>query len=262
MERNELLLAITRCPELGKARADSRHPCRRVVCAQGPDDYHVPEPWQGHIETAPLLFVSINPGYGDNQIFPLPSWGAVDTIDFFERRFDPDAEWVRYGAGRVHLRIYAANGKPTDDSGNFIYNDKLVPFWRAINDHAEAILGQDPVVGQDYALTMAVHCKSAEAKESKPAMRLCPQRWLPSIMELSPAKIVVLIGAPTRDKCSQMWKLAKRQSVQFGVQVGGRERAIVILPHPNSKRYGTLVGIRDHVNGEELERLRAVVAKS
>ena len=58
MERNELLLAITRCPELGKARADSRHPCRSVVCAQGSDDYHVPEPWQGHIETAPILFIS------------------------------------------------------------------------------------------------------------------------------------------------------------------------------------------------------------
>ena len=45
MERNELLLAITRCPELGKARGDDGHPCNRVVCAQGPDDYHVPEPW-------------------------------------------------------------------------------------------------------------------------------------------------------------------------------------------------------------------------
>ena len=54
MERNELLLAITRCPELGKARGDAGHPCNSVVCAQGPDDYHVPEPWQGHIETAPI----------------------------------------------------------------------------------------------------------------------------------------------------------------------------------------------------------------
>ena len=47
MERNELLLAITRCPEIERARGDAGHPCHLVVCFQDAAGYHVPEPWQG-----------------------------------------------------------------------------------------------------------------------------------------------------------------------------------------------------------------------
>ena len=82
MERNELLLAITRCPEIERARGDAGHPCHLVVCFQDAAGYHVPEPWQGYIETAPILFVSLNPGYGENQVFLTLEWTDADTIDF------------------------------------------------------------------------------------------------------------------------------------------------------------------------------------
>ena len=247
MERNELLLAITRCPELGKARNDAYHPCRRVVCFQGPDDYHVPEPWQGHIETAPILFISMNPGYGSNEVFPTPSWSDEKTIDFFERRFDPAAGWTRCRPGNlIDLRL-------NDTSGREFFRNRSVPHWRYINTCATELLGREPVFGRDIAMTMAVHCKSSGGNVAKPAMRKCTLKWLNQTMEHSTASIIVLLGNDARDACARMWGFDKNRRVHFGVNVPGGERAIVLLPHPamrGKQEFG------NYVSREELQRLR------
>src|SRR3954452_12890270 len=89
--RELLLTEIARCPlvEFNLTVEQPTHPCRKVVVHQWPDapseaewgarkrkdwpdlpveerrarwrrEHHVPEPWLGHIEQAPLLFVSSN----------------------------------------------------------------------------------------------------------------------------------------------------------------------------------------------------------
>ena len=250
MERNELLLAITRCPELQRARADAGHPCRRVVCAQEPGDYHVPEPWQGHIETAPILFISMNPGYGSNEVFPTPSWSDEKTIDFFERRFDPAAGWTRCRPGNlIDLRL-------NDTSGRGFFRNRSVSHWRYINTCATELLGREPVFGRDIAMTMAVHCKSSGGDVAKPAMCKCTLKWLNQTMEHSTASIVVLLGNDARDACARMWGFDKNRRVHFGVNVPGGERAIVLLPHPamrDKQEFG------NYVSREELQRLRELL---
>ena len=97
MKRNELLLSITRCPELALAQANANHSCAGVVgvqegCSGG--GYQVPEPWTGHIETAPIIFISSIPGIANNEHFPRKDWSDANTIDFFQRRFDEDAGYT------------------------------------------------------------------------------------------------------------------------------------------------------------------------
>ena len=251
MERDELLLAITRCPELGKARADSRHPCHCVVCWQDPDDYHVPEPWQGHIETAPILFISLNPGYGANQVFPTPSWSDEKTIGFFNRRFDPEAEWTRSRSGNlIDLRVKDANG-------NEIFRKDSVSHWRHINTYATELLGREPKFGRDIAMTQAVHCKSLGGDVAKPAMRWCTEKWLHPVVEQSAASVFVLLGNDARDACARLWGFDKRRRVHFGVPVPSGNRAVVLLPHPAARNKQ---GFGSYVKQEELERLRALLA--
>lgn len=251
MERDELLLAITRCPELGKARADSRHPCNRVVCAQGPDDYHVPEPWQGHIETAQILFISLNPGYGGNQVFPTPSWSDEKTIDFFDRRFDQAAGWTRCRPGNlIDLRLKDANGSE-------FFSKDAVRHWRHINAYATELLGRAPVFGQDIAMTQAVHCKSKEGYVAKLAMSVCTQKWLHKVLEFSVASVLVLLGNDAKDACARMWGFDKNHRVHFGVNVLGGKRAVVLLPHPaarNKQEFGS------YVKRDELQQLRELLA--
>lgn len=251
MEREELLLSITRCPELAAARDNAGHPCHRVVCfQQNAADYHVPEPWQGHIEAAPILFVSLNPRYGTDEVFPTPKWNDAKTMDFFQRRFDPEAGWTsRRGGSGIYLRRY-------DSNGNKGFTGLHVQHWSVINGYARELLGREPVFGRDIAMTMAVHCKSKCGDDAGPAMRLCPQKWLPSILECSPANILVLLGNDARDACARMWGFDKRRRVHFSVPVPGGERAVVLLPHPsawNKREFDYYVG------NEELRMLRALI---
>ena len=252
MERNELLLAITRCPELGKARADSRHPCNRVVCAQDPGDYHVPEPWQGHIETAPILFISLNPGYGENQVFPTPSWSDENTKDFFERRFDQSAGWTRRRPGNlIDMRVKDANGYE-------FFPKNAVRHWRYINTCATKLLGREPVFGQDIAMTQVVHCKSKKWNGTSDTVCHCTDLWLQAIMELSAAKVIVTISDPTWNACAEAWGLQSGRLVQFDVPIVGSQRAVLRLPHPRSGRPSKIERLLD---ADDLEHLRQLVRK-
>ena len=138
MTRDELLLAIVRCPEVGRARADTGHPCHGVVCFQGQtaDAFQAPEPWRGHIDTAPILFLSSNPSIAENDPFRASSSSDAEIIDYYQCSFDPDAGHISPSA----------------------YNS--VPFWRGVRARATEILGRDAVPGVDFALTELVHCKS------------------------------------------------------------------------------------------------------
>ena len=250
MERNELLLAITRCPELGKARADSRHPCNRVVCAQGPDDYHVPEPWQGHIEMAPILFISLNPGYDIREVFPTPSWNDADTKDFFIRRFAADAKWTYQPTGQgIRLLV-------KDENGNEGYYKPADRFCGWVRNRAKELLLREPVPSKDYVMTSAVHCKSNTWDGTAYTVRHCTDLWLNSIMELSAAKVVVTISNPTWGACADAWGLQEGRIVQFDVPIAGRQRAVLKLPHPRSGRCSI---IKELLTPGDLEHLRQIV---
>jgi hypothetical protein len=71
----ELAAEIVRCPVVDQCLAPSGKglPCHRVVSWQGQlagDLRYVPEPWSGHLDRAPILFVSSNPG-GDVEGAPI-----------------------------------------------------------------------------------------------------------------------------------------------------------------------------------------------
>ena len=228
---NELLLAITRCPELITARTSGAHPCSKIASVQRHDAYQVPEPWSGHIERAPILFVASNPSIDEDERFPTASWSEADTIDYFQRRFDSDA-------GYISQRAY-----------------NKVRFWTAVRARAKEIFQRDAVPGKDFALTELVHCKSRQEQGVPEAFCLCSKLWLPSVMKHSGARIIILLGSRAKNACVQLWKLDSRQSVQFDVPIAGRSRAVVILPHPNAFEKKTVAA---HATPAQLKRLQSL----
>ena len=232
MKSDELLLSIARCPELATARTDRAHPCSKIAGVQPGGLYQVPEPWSGHIEKAPILFISSNPSINEDEYFPTPSWSQTDTIDYFRRRFDLDAGYVSPKA----------------------YN--RVRFWTGIRARAKEILKRDAVPGQDFALTELVHCKSRREHGVREALPLCSKRWLEAIMEHSVSRIVILLGGLARDTCAQLWKLDRCEYVHFDISIAGCNRAVVILPHPNAYERKT---IASRVPFAQLERLNSLL---
>ena len=233
MTRDELLLAIVRCPEVSKARAEAGHPCAGIVGLQTADAFQAPEPWRGHIDTAPILFLSSNPSIGGSYNFPPASWADDHIVDYYRRSFDQDAGHI-------------------DESE---YNK--VPFWRQVKGLATEILGRSAVPGVDFALTELVHCKSTGERGVAKAHLTCAGRWLDLVLGVSGASVVVLLGRQARDHCVARWHLDKGRRVHYRVGTPGRERTVVILPHPNARgkrKVGDLVG------AEDLGRLRALVS--
>ena len=88
----DLLLSIVNCPAVTEARRSSAHPCRRVVMTQLADGRsdttcHVPEPWSGNLESAPILFIGTNPSINYEENFPDTGWDDETVVDFFQNRF-------------------------------------------------------------------------------------------------------------------------------------------------------------------------------
>ena len=251
MERDELLLAITRCPEVGKARGDAGHPCHGVVCGQEPGEYQVPEPWVGQIDTAPILFIALNPGYDGREVFPTPAWDDADTKDFFIRRFAMKAKWTSQATGRgIRLLMQDANGRP--------YYKAVDKFYGWVRSRADELVQRQSVPTRDYVMTSVVHCKSGAGDGDADTVRHCSGRWLNAIMELSVARVVVTIGDPAWEVCAEAWGLEPESVVQYDMSIAGRERAVLRLPE---RSVGRRAIIRNMLEADDLERLRQIVGQ-
>ena len=238
MERNELLLAIVNCPEIAKARGDAGHPCHSIVSLQPPERFQKPEPWRGHIDTAPILFVSSNPSIRGDDQFPPAEWKdrPQHIINHYQRCFDDDANIP----GHIDKATYNS-----------------VRYWTGARARAKEILGRPAKPGTDFALTELVHCKSEKEKGVAKAHLACAEHWLDRVIQVSAAAIIVLMGWQARDHCAARWDLDKAQKVHFDVGTPGRVRAVIILPHPNSWEPQKIEYYPDIHN--QLPRLRALL---
>ena len=72
-EARELLLAIARCSEAEEClRGDGSRACGEIVGVQGVgrEEFQLPEPWSGHLATAPVLFLGSNPSLATERGVP------------------------------------------------------------------------------------------------------------------------------------------------------------------------------------------------
>lgn len=230
-----LLLDINRCPELHGARIRYGHPCAKIVGLQRPESFQAPEPWRGHMNTAPILFVSSNPSISGEDEFPPPDWTDAQILNHYQSCFDTNIR----GPHQIDERSYNS-----------------VPFWREIKGRASEILGRAAIPGKDFALTELVHCKSTQEKGVKEAISHCTRLWLLPVMGQSAANIVVLVGRYAKDICTKIWNIDPTQKVHFGVATPGRNRAVIILPHPNARQKRNLSA---HSSESERNRLRLLL---
>ncbi len=248
MKSENLLPSIARCPEIPIALANASHPCAAIVSTQTGETRQVAEPWTGHIDSAPILFVSSNPGIHESEYFPDNAWTDPGISDYFTRRFDDDAPYThqRPNGGAQYPKVYGTTGTP-------IVADHWVRFWSAVKNHASTLMGRKSIPGTDYAITEMVHCKSNSEYGVIGALSLCSRKWMPWILEESAAVIIVVLGKPAQSAASALWDVDTTRSVQFDVPINGQDRAVVLLPHTN---YRGPRKIEQYVTPQELVRLR------
>lgn len=255
------LLAIARCPVMETCldRETSTHPCAaiahfqwesidpRIRIARWRQAHQLPEPWVGHLDKAPILFVSSNPSIR-GQITPeglaAPTrdgitWDAPDDeiVDRSENAFD---KYMVDGVRSIGAK------RPTR-------------YWSSIKRRAQELIPGRPVrSGHDYALTEVVRCKSRSEVGVADAAPTCIERHLTPTIELSAARVIVGIGAHARRALIRRFQLTSSVGVQRAV-VGERERLVVFLPHPSS--FGGSKSFAGNLEPDDLELLQRRVTE-
>jgi len=204
-DSDALLLEVARCTNIQRCFESTvlQHPCSKVVAAQGVsrDEFHLPEPWSGEIETAPILFVSWNPSWNPNERFPTREWTDGAIVDFFRTRFS--------------------------------HSDQRSQTWREIGGIAEHLLGRPARPGVDYCVTDAVRCKSLDGAGARKALRECSGRYLRRTLRVSGARVIVALGKDARETIATYCGVRAQIGADGPMMIAGRDRMLVQLgAHP------------------------------
>ena len=244
----DLLREISRCPIvahcLGHPGTD--HPCAEIVRSQGADstaDHQVPEPWSGHLDRAPILFLSSNPSISDEEDYPRAEWTNPEIADFFDNRFGGGRRpWIKDGV--YGLDRHGRHGR------------RGTQFWIAVRSRAAELTGRPTaavVPGEDYALSEVVHCKSRAERGVASALATCVDRYLEAVVSASAARVIVCLGEFAAGAVRRRFGIGADVLVQGPITVGRAPRYFAFLPHPASWKKKTFTSC---LPPEDVRRLR------
>jgi hypothetical protein len=187
------------------------------------DAAHVPEPWNGDIAAAPILFISSNPSFDAKERFPIGLWTDAEIASFFHDRFE---------------KFIADGVRPERVGGGPKGNVRFLVEVRAI---ARKLLGREVVPGEDYVLTEVVHCKSRNNRGVAQAAAMCSTRWLQKVLDASEARVVIVLGVFARQAVAPLLGSDGRAPVErdgrfyvfLGAQGSNQPRKLsVCVPDP------------------------------
>ena len=249
---DKLLLEIARCQiceDCKTGKESPTHACQGVVGVQSDvplEEHQVPEPWSGHLASAPILFVSSNPSISQHEDYPRWRWTDAEIADFFDHRF---------GGGRKAWVTDGARGLLADGT-----RSGSVHFWAAVRNRAGDLLGRPAVPGVDYALVEVVRCKSTNERGVPEARKTCSDLYLRRTLEASGATVVVTLGEKARPTVESMFGGPPRHGVFGPTLLGDRHRYFASLGHPSSgdpKRWEKCTGLKAMLRLREAIELTA-----
>jgi len=233
---DDLLKKIACCDSMKYclASGDESHPCHEVVHVQKTNSFEqfsLPEPWSGELDTAKLLFVSSNPSIGEvpptspAEVYPNGTWSEDDIADYFNGRFGS------------REKMYIVNGtKSLWSDGSY---GGAIRFWSSVKARARELFQGHVEPGVDYALTEVVHCKSKKEIGVNSAKSHCADLYMRDIFRLSGASVVVVLGSQAKNSISSLVPAGSEVSssgrIVGPIEFFGKRRIIIYSPHPNAR---------------------------
>lgn len=250
----DLKYEITHCPNIYAWFTDPRisNPCCCIIASQGLsrertsfDRLQLPEPWQGHLDQARILFLSSNPSIDLGLTDLKPNWSSIkeDFRNTYDNSFDQN------GGNIIDGRYYRTSGGKC----------KVQPFWASVKKRAIELLQRDVEPGVDYALAEVVHCKSLKARGVREAAETCAHLYLKRVIAMSVARLIVVLGRKIPQVVKKELDIAADMSEPWGLwgpaEIVGRRRYIAFLGHPGSGDPKTFK--RCVADPEKLQELRS-----
>ena len=249
----ELAVEIMRCPILAACLGEGgyRLPCHAVAVGPGgPHQGHwVPDPWVGHLTEAPLLFISSSTA-GGWDAYQDSSGLSVDSEDLAL------LDWEDGGFDESQRPGIEGGMYPTDSQGK---RGRAVRYWAWALARAGEVLPPPVIPGLGYALTEVVHCSSeSEGKQVRSALSTCATRYLERVLAASLAQVVVLVGQVAKDAFAEFLHLDVADHLLGPIQVAGRDRLLVSIRHPNSRR--EVKSFQGQLTDAQLAQVRGALA--
>ena len=223
------------------------------------ENFQIPEPWVGHIDKAPLLFLSSNPSISDDEK-DYPRFGKIKKniessslsfvfkddplklIDFYNKRFEANPKkenkWPSYWNSVYKAALYLYDKNDKKDNGSI-------------------------KCGCHYALSEVVHCKSKSETGVPQALNECSEKYLEELLDISPAKVVVVYGVNAKSspllsnliekdlgkiKCKDVCLVKYKYKYKNGKC---EDRYFIFAPHPNAKGYHNLAHYLDIIKNKK-----------
>lgn len=170
---------------------------------------HLPEPWNGHLTQAQIMFIGSNPSFCKEEEFPTKYWSKNKIISFFENRFynyekdDASLYWkylIKYTDWTIDLI--------DDISKEKIRNSDRVNDRQFIKENFNKL--NDLIVS-----TEIVHCKSKKEKGTLNRKLLDEEfkQWMPQIINKFKGKIIILFGNMAGNYLEKIRDLTKNKNI-------------------------------------------------
>ena len=211
----DLCIAIAKCANRGV------RPCDKIACVQSNCVIkQLPEPWNGHLYTAKIMFISSNPSIDCEEHFPNASWADNDICDFFDNRFTYGKKLKNGTKAPVsywNQLIKYTNIINTVTGG--MYFNGILPLANRNNKWDYSVLAP-------YIVSVEiVHCKSkGERGLSKKCKDFCTNQWLKKIISLFSGDLIVIVGSK-----AQAYELTIKKWV-------GSSKKVITAPHPRTNK--------------------------
>lgn len=220
----DLLKEILNCENIKDClEGNKSNPCFKVVNVQKESpNFLLPEPWNGDIVNAKIMFISSNPSIDENEEFPTSNWDEDSSYDFFVNRFSGSKQkWVK-----DNKYVMLKNGE---------YRNTNVKFWASIGARCKEIYNREIIYGSDFSITEIVKCKSKSEIGVKEAMKECTEKYFLKMMAISRADIIIILGSLAKKEMARYYNLDENIKYIDHIQIEGKDRTLVFLPHPNSR---------------------------
>lgn len=218
----KLINEIVCCPNVNKCiNGDIKNPCYEIVSLQKSDypQFYLPEPWNGNIEKANILFISSNPSIDENELYPTKNWDTEKITDFFINRFSKFVKDDKY---------------PLLNNNNF--RKTHVSFWSHIKNRSkELITDKEISLGQEVCITEIVKCKSRNELGVIQSADECAKKYLASTLKVSGAKVFIIVGSIAKRYFKKYYKIDDSVQGYINIKIASKPRHVIFLPHPNSR---------------------------
>ena len=220
----KLCLKIAKDKDVKAAFGGASNAYSKICQAQkdsGIKNMHLPEPWNGKLSEAKIMFISSNPSIDKDEEYPTEDWDDEKICGFFENRFK--------------------NGKKTAGGEKVT---KAVSFWTGLIKYTNWISKEAdlkiPEICKEHrnykkyyaelndriVSTEIVHCKSEKEKGVAACEKDSHKKWTEEIVNLFTGKVIVLFGKYAKSHAEEIKKYPR---------VKENEIKVLCLSHPNAR---------------------------